>query len=447
MKIMRKMVLALTTILLLSCNQLIDFKNQDQNITNTSDASSQNGSGTTFTQNTPQENPPAHLEDYLEYGNIEITEENLERALSAQPNKAQALHLMEILRNEIVPQATNALLQRFPRTFGHLKDQVIGMGLALNTNDSDTAKASFSMTLGKEDIDGETILSFAYYLTVNYSDFEWSKDVLQDFWRQELEVTVAHEMMHAFMCETLTRGFSGYDTNLNSENDTFPKWFIEGTAEAVCGAVDTIRRENGFGINQNTALNEIQEKLSSDKYSLTSDNITATYKTGYLAVLYLSYLASGSKTLEATDLAQGLDKLLFLIYKGESLSKAIEKISNNKFSDLKNFEDNFAEKGADFVKQLMEKIEGKGEKEEIGRGALLTGNYSDRDLLVNEPLETPTTLFWLNVAKDYFFNEYNNKFTVTDAIKGGSATQSGISGPRPYEKLIEPAPSTQQYSP
>lgn len=432
------MVLALTTILLLSCNQLIDFKNQDQNITNTSDASSQNSSGTTFTPNTPQENPPPHLEDYLVYGNIEITEENLQRALWGQPNIAQALHLMKILRNEIVPQATNALLQRFPRTFGHLKDQVIGMGLALNTSDSDTAKASFSMTLGKEDIDGETILSFAYLLTVNYSGFKWSEDVLQDFWRQELEVTVAHEMMHAFMCETLTRGFSGYDTSLNQGIDTFPKWFIEGTAEAVCGAVDTIRLENGFGINQNTDLNEIQKKLSSEKYSLTSGNITATYKTGYLAVLYLSYLAHGSNSLEAQDLAEGLDTLLSSIHKGESLSNAIRKISKGKFSDLKNFEDNFAEKGADFVKQLMEKIEGKGEKKEIGRGALLTGNYSDRDLLVNEPLKTPTTLFWLNVAKNYFFNEYNDKFTVTDAIKGGSATQSGEPGPRPYEKLTEP---------
>ena len=432
MKIMRKMVLALTTILLLSCNQLIDFKNQGQNITNTSDASSQNGSGTTFTPNTPQENPPAHLEYYLEYGNIEITEENLQSALAGQPNKAQALHLMKILRNEIVPQATNALLQRFPRTFGHLKDQVIGMGLALNTNTDNTAKAAFSMYLGRDDIDGETILSFAYLLTVNYYEFTWSEDVLEEFWRQESEVTIAHEMMHAFMCETLTRGFSGLDHNLSHlTTDKFPSWFIEGTAEAVCGAIDTIRHENGYGITSATTEDDIKKKLSEENYILTSKNVTATYKTGYLAVLYLSYLAHGSNSLEAQDLAEGLDTLLSLIHKGESLSNAIRKISKGKFSDLKNFEDNFAEKGADFVKQLMEKIEGKGEKKEIGRGALLTGNYSDRDLLVNEPLETPTTLFWLNVAKDYFFNEYNDKFTVTDAIKGGSATQPGEPGPPP----------------
>lgn len=441
MKIMRKMVLALTTILLLSCNQLIDFKNQDQNITNTSDASSQNGSGTTFTPNTPQENPPAHLEDYLEYGNIEITEENLESALSAQPNKAQALHLMEILRNEIVPQATNALLQRFPRTFGHLKDQVIGMGLALNTNDSSTAMATFAMGYLYGDGSPYKTMDIRYTLTVNYSSFMWKKNKLQAFSRQELEVTIAHEMMHAFMCETLTRGFTGLDHNLSPLTiDKFPSWFIEGTAEAVCGAIDTIRRENGFGINQNTTLNEIQKKLSSDKFSLTSDNITATYKTGYLAVLYLSYLASGSKTLEATDLAQGLDQLLSLIHKGESLSNAIKKISKDKFSDLKNFEDNFAEKGAHFVKKLMEKIEGKGEKEEIGRGALLTGNYSDRDLLINEPLETQTTLFWLNISNYYYFNKYNDKFTTFDVLKGGSATQSGISGPRPYEKINRTSP-------
>ncbi len=441
MKIMRKMVLALTTILLLSCNQLIDFKNQDQNITNTSDASSQNGSGTTFTPNTPQENPPPHLADYLEYGNIEITEENLNKALWGQPNKAQALHLMEILRNEIVPQATNALLQRFPLTFGHLKDQVIGMGLALNTSSSSTAKAAFNMTLGQEDIDGEKILSFAYWLTVNYSEFDWNGDVLTTLWRQELEATVAHEMMHALMCETLTRGFSGYNTNLTPDDDTFPQWFIEGTAEAVCGAADTIRLENGFGINKDTTVDEIKTKLSNQKYHLTSGELTATYKTGYLAVLYLSYIANGSTSLEATALAQGLDTLLSKIQSGKSLSEVIVEISKNQFSDLADFQSNFAKEGADFVSQLMKNIEDKKEikeEETVGRGALLTGNYSDRDLLVNEPLETPTTLFWLNVADDYFFNEYNDKFTVTDAIKGGSATQSGIPGPRPYEKLTEP---------
>ena len=307
MKIMRKMVLALTTILLLSCNQLIDFKNQDQNITNTSDASSQNGSGTTFTPNTPQENPPPHLEGYLEYGNIEITEENLVRALSAQPNKAQALHLMEILRNEIVPQATNALLQRFPLTFGHLKDQVIGMGLALNTSTSSTAKAAVDMGYMYGDGSPYKTMDIRYTLIVNYAYFTWKENNLQASSRQDLEVTIAHEMMHAFMGETLTRGFTGLDHNLSPvPTDKFPSWFIEGTAEAVCGAIDTIRHERGYGITSNTTEDEIKEKLSSTKYSLTSDEITATYKTGYLAVLYLSYLAQGSNSLEAQDLAEGL---------------------------------------------------------------------------------------------------------------------------------------------
>ena len=433
MKIMRKMVLALTTILLLSCNQLIDFKNQDQNITNTSDASSQNGSGTTFTPNTPQENPPPHLEGYLEYGNIEITEENLQRALWGQPNKAQTLHLMEILRNEIVPQATNALLQRFPRTFGHLKDQVIGMGLALNTSTSSTAKAAVGMGYRYGDGSPYKTMDIRYTLTVNYSSFEWEENKLQAFWRQDLEVTIAHEMMHAFMCETLTRGFTGLDHNLSPvPTDKFPSWFIEGTAEAVCGAIDTIRHERGYGITSNTTEDEIKEKLSGRDYHLKSNEVTATYKTGYLAVLYLSYLAHGSNSLKAQDLAEGLDTLLSLIHKGESLSNAIRKISDDKFSDLKNFEDNFAAAGAPFVKKLIEQIGTEG------RGALLTGNYNDRNLLQDKPLSPPFTLFWLNISDDNYFNKYNDKFTTFDVLKGGSATQPGEPGPRPYEKLTEP---------
>ena len=69
---------------------------------------------------------------------------------------------------------------------------------------------------------------------------------------------------------------------------------------------------------------------------------------------------------------------------------------------------------------------------------MLTENYNDRDLLQDEPLSPPSTLFWLNVASYNYFNKYKDKFTTFDVLKGGSATQSGIPGPRPYEKLTEP---------
>ncbi|MBO5731738.1 MAG: hypothetical protein J6R67_11105 [Treponema sp.] len=383
--------------------------------------------------NAPESPRSIALEDYKYYKNLEITETNLKNALWGHTNLNYVFHLMKILRDEIVPQATNALLNRFPKTFIHLKDQVIGMGLALNTNESSTAKAIFEMGYMYGNESPYKTMDIRYTLIVNYSNFQWEENKLQDFWRQELEVTVAHEMMHAFMCETLTRGFTGLEHNLSHQTtDKFPSWFIEGTAEAVCGAIDTIRHENGYGINQNTALNEIQEKLSSNKYSLTSDEITATYKTGYLAVLYLSYLAHGSNSLEAQDLAEGLDTLLSRIHSGQSLSDTIVEISSNKFSSLQDFEDNFAAEGAPFVKKLIEQIG------TVGRGALLTGNYNDRDLLQDEPLSPPSTLFWLNVASYSYFNKYKDKFTTFDVLKGGSATQSGIPGPRPYEKLTEP---------
>jgi hypothetical protein len=442
----------------LACEHQSELKNPEPTLSNpTSSDTTTPSEENTGKDNVPDtvspSNPPSHsedteegnnsnapesprsiaLEDYKYYKNLEITETNLKNAVSGHTNLNYVFHLMKILRDEIVPQATNALLQRFPLTFGHLKDQVIGMGLALNTNESSTAKAIFDMGYMYGNESPYKTMDIRYTLIVNYSNFKWEENKLQAFSRQELEVTIAHEMMHAFMCETLTRGFTGLDHNLSHQTtDKFPSWFIEGTAETVCGAIDTIRLKNGFGINQNTALNEIQEKLSSNKYSLTSDEITATYKTGYLAVLYLSYLAHGSNSLEAQDLAEGLDTLLSRIHSGQSLSDTIVEISNKKFSSLQNFEDNFATEGALFVKKLIEQIG------TVGRGALLTGNYNDRDLLQDEPLSPPSTLFWLNISNYNYFNKYKDKFTTFDVLKGGSATQSGIPGPRSYEKLTEP---------
>ena len=357
----------------LACTQQVDINELGENIPNSpiSDASSPVGgnSGQTGSTGAPASPVSSAWEDYNYYKNLEIKEENLISALSAQDNKAHAIHLMKILRDEIVPQATHALLKRFPQTFGHLKDQVIGMGLALNTSASSTAKAAVDMGYRYGDGSPYKTMDIRYTLTINYSDFEWEENKLQAFWRQDLEVTIAHEMMHAFMCETLTRGFTGLDHNLSpAPTDKFPSWFIEGTAEAVCGAIDTIRHERVYGITSNTTEDKIKEKLSEGAYHLKSNEVTATYKTGYLAVLYLSYLAHGSNSLEAQDLAEGLDTLLSRIHSGQSLSDTIVEISSSKFSDLKNFEDNFAEKGADFVKKLMEKYRRKrGEKRDRTR--------------------------------------------------------------------------------
>ena len=420
----------------LACTQQVDINELGENITNPpiSDTSSPVGgnSGQTGSTGAPASPVSSAWEDYNYYKNLEIKEENLTSALIAQDNKAHALYLMKILRDEIVPQATNALLKRFPQTFSHLKDQVIGMGLALNTSEQSTAKATFGMGYSFGNETPYKTMNIRYTLTVNYSNFEWDGDKLKNFWRQELEATVAHEMMHAFMCETLTRGFTGLDHDLSPiTSNKFPLWFIEGTAETICGAADMIRLENGFGIDKTTTEDAIKEILSSDKYHLTSGKINATYKTGYLAVLYLSYLTNGSTSLEAPDLAKGLDTLLSKIHKGASLSDAIVEISNEnkKFSSLEDFEARFATEGAHFIKSLMTTMT------DTDRGAILTGKYSDRDLLDDIPFDTH--LFWLNIVTDNYYNKFDDKFTTFDILKGGSATQSGEAGPRSYEKLTQ----------
>ena len=437
-KVSRKIVfsvLVLVSLLLLACAQLGDGKTPAQNIhpesLGTEDHHSQDAIPATpsldpFVGESATE---ALLEDYWYYKNlkIETSTEGLEQVLRSHANPDHVLHLMKVLRDEIVPQATHALLHRFPQTFGHLRNQVIGLNLVLNTT-GNSEKALFKMGYKYGNEEPYKSMNVKYDLIIDYSPFEWKANKLTDLWRRDLETTVTHEMMHAFMFETLTCGSAGIDINLNQHNDVFPFWFIEGTAEAVCGAADYIRMHNGFGITSGTSEEDIK-KILSQTHPLTADSFQSRYNTGYLAVMYLGYLGGG-KSLEATSIAQGLDSLLSLIHSGQSLSGAIAKISNNEFSGLEDFEQSFAQKGAGFVRSLMNEI---GEE---GCGGLLNGDYNDTFLLKNEIFDTP--LFWLNVTAKNYYNEYNDLLTSYDVCKGGSATREGVAGPRPYaEKLLQ----------
>ena len=371
------------------------------------------------------QNPPPVWSDY-EYNKgqqVEVGNDYLSPILNYQDNKAHAAHLLKILRDEVVPQSVQALLRTFPKTFGYLQGREIGMGVALNTLEKATV-ASFSSVFSYAS--ASEPVSTMYGLTVGYARFSWEKDkdVLAAHSRKELESAVAHEMMHALMCESLTCGYTGCDSNLNVDSSQmFPVWFREGTAEAVCGAARsvwlTVKRKYK---PERMEQQYIKEFLRD--HPLTKDAFISKYQTGYLAAMYLGWLANGRTSMEPAAIAAGLDTLLSQVHSGKSLSDAIRDNSQGNFSSLSDFESKFISTNKDVVDFCVELINKIGS----GRGSVLVSSYANDDnLLPDTPVDSP--LFWLYVRRETYTNKYNDSIAAQQMFKGGAVTKQGIPGP------------------
>ena len=329
--------------------------------------------------------------------------------------KAEWKTLKTVLKEQIVPQAVTVLLETFPETFGYLKDSSIGIGLSVYGNDSSSTVASVMMRSAH--ISGTpAIVDLAYSLRVNTS-FLSLDDAdhynLTPVSRVNLESTIVHEMMHALMDEALTGGMAGVDQNMKF-TEAFPSWFIEGTAQAAGGGADDVG--SWLRIGGSTSEKDIQALLDG-KNKLGSGTTASQYATGYLAAMYLGYLAAGGNSVGASDVASGLDRILNDVRGGKSLNQSIADNTNNTYSGIDDFEGRFAQDGASFVRKFI------GEAG-VGRGALVTGNYRENNLLEDVNLNQP--LFKLNTDYTEVWNEYPDGYTV---ISGGQANQAGVAGP------------------
>lgn len=413
-----------------ACNQLVDAKLPEQgnppppSSTSPTDQKSTSGYGLAAD----------FWSDYEYNKNQEIREDSeyLSPILDFQENRAHAAHMLGILRDEVVPQVVNALVNAFPKTFGYLRGRNIGMGVGLNTAE-DQALACF-FTDVPHTVPSEPI-STTYGLYIGYGGFAWNEDnTLMANSRKELESTVAHEMTHALMCESLTAGFMGYDNQLNKVPDeAFPLWFREGTAEAASGCARVIRlnlqkKYPDYPITEEDErqldVTDAEMKKFMEDNSLTNGKYNGTYQIGWLAVMYLGYLAVGGTSMESVDIARGLDTILSQIHGGASLSQAIADNSRGKFSGLADFEAKFTaenDEAVSFAVALMNKIGS-------GRGSILVQSYADDDdLFPDAPLES--SLFWSYVRRDRYTNNYDEKITAAQMFKGGFATKEGVPGP------------------
>lgn len=389
--------------------------------------------------------PQVALSDFSDYEyykknyRLSVDNEDLEKnVLRYHTNKEFTLHLLEVLREQVIPQSVDALLKKFPKTFGYLSGKNIGMGLALNSHSkSEVAGFGYQIPLS---YNADSIPDASEcFLEVSYSpDWMGGDGRLQEHFRKELEGSVAHEMMHAMMFESLTYGMytMRHSHQVLHSADPFPIWFREGTAAAVNGSARFIWNMMTKKVFMSTmTADKVKEFLT--EYPLTGNTSYSTYRTGYLAVLYLSYVACGNQ-LNPVAMAEGLDAIMSRIHGGASLSEAVKVVSGGKYASLSDFESQFTGNNSsvvDFCVALLNAVkysQKKANNVESSRGSLLAETWgdnaaSDDDLLPDEPLES--SLFWLYVRRDLYVNKYGGTIPAAQMFKGGAAYAKGNPGP------------------
>lgn len=296
------------------------------------------------------------------------------------------------IKNTYMPKLLGCIKSALPQS---AEPTVAGMGIGLKMYYSNDSTLAYVSSNG---------VSFQLGVNLKYLNESASKIAMTD----DLATTIAHEMTHAVMFDAVTNGMLG-----TAGADPFPDWFIEGTAQAVGGAINYCQELT------NVIMPKGNDKAIQNWLSKLTDTSNAynAYAQGYLASMYLGYTAGGGGAVNASTISNGLDNILKDIEDGFSLSQAIFRQTNGKYADLADFEDSFAKDAVGFVKNLVTAI-GNG----TGSIASPNGLSGTKDSLLKG--SATNNYFTLNENESgHVVNNMQGKNTYTG---GGATTTSGI---------------------
>lgn len=334
--------------------------------------------------------------------------------------------IADTLQTSIVPQIVTAIMGKYT-AFNYLTGSSIGIGLNLYSDNTSSTLAAVSLgTSYFPLLDGTNKgNSLTYSLEVNVAKIGNLSDPVD---RNNLEQTIAHEMIHAFMDEATTVGMTGIATS--GKVKAFPSWFVEGMAQTASGPGNWTRGSS-LNLSETSTTTEITNALNSSQAKLGSGGTPSEYGTGYLACMYLGYLASGKTanmsdpTAAAAVITQGVSSILSKLIEGKSLTKVINETTGGKYTSIDSFENDFA-KDADalaFIQRLLKYTStslDSGNK--LVGGGLLSGSLSNGDPVADNNI-SGLRLFALNTGNTQIENKYPSDITI---LSGGGATVDGI---------------------
>lgn len=312
-------------------------------------------------------------------------------------SSTQIGNLESALVDSIVPQAVNKLLSTFGSSLGSDLTQISDeIGLKIYRDNSSTlAYVSNRYGYYSNGALAPEAMQLNLSVNVNTLGFDASGNLTADS-RKALEDTIVHEMMHALMDDTLVNGMIGAVDGVLDSSNSFPKWFKEGMAQTVAGGCTNSNDwvNGGLGITSSSSESQISStvKASSNKLSNSSSN-SSSYGTGYLACMYLGWMAAGKPaSVDSSSIASGLNTVLKKLQDGDSLSDVVSSVSGGTYSSLSDFESKFGDtQSSKFIKDLVTAVGNTGNGSVVAsltsNDLLPDTNASSSDYKVNKNSE------------------------------------------------------------
>lgn len=296
---------------------------------------------------------------------------------------AQEGTLNNVLANSIVPHAVNSFLNTFnvfqnASNNNQLSNQI---GLQLyKQSSSELAYVAIQYSYNRDTgVISDNSIKLNLSVNVASLSFDSSNNLTADS-RIALETTIVHEMMHAFMDDLLTGGMIGAKDGKVDKASKFPSWFSEGMAQSAAGGCANVNDwvNNGLQLTSSSSLDKISSTVKSSAHKLSSGSTSSQYGTGYLATMYLGYMAAGKPAnLTSANLAGGLNTVMQKLADGQTLSDVIKDVSGGKYSSLTDFERKFGDTDSSlFIEELLREVGN------AGNGGVI-GALTDSDLLAD----------------------------------------------------------------
>lgn len=234
------------------------------------------------------------------------------------------------MANDVVTASSFAvgkLQSNFQQLFANGSSPGVKVGLRLgNIDGSNNTLARADLSMHTEDDPIGTHTEMTLKMEVDTSDYNPATYTSNNDSAYKLYSTIAHEMTHLVMYDTLT------DAMLDGASK-FPKWFTEGMAQTSSGDGGWF----SYSLDSNSTDDAIRNYMSQID--------SMPYGAGYLACMYLGYAAaskSASATLPVTsdNIKSGLNDVL-----GELSDSKSNKSFDDVIKDTTNYNS-----VADFVK-------------------------------------------------------------------------------------------------
>ena len=301
--------------------------------------------------------------------------------------------------------AASKITTAYPSLANASSDVTIGLDVHnIDGKNNTLASAQLSMRYTSE------WTQMTYTMNIDSSDYNpASFDTMSDAQKADLAATIAHEMTHLIMQDTLTGGMTGANR--------FPTWFIEGTAQTSSGDGGWVY--GGIGASTDDAsIKSYMSKLDS-----------LPYGAGYLATMALGYevakVQNPASTVDPSTIKDGLDKLFDTLVKqgqNQNLNTAIKTATNGQYQSLSDFETKFKNGNNDLLNDVKSILTQKNNAVNPKSGSLLAGSLGKAQSETFNPNNITNAAgvkYVLDPSATAFANSFGTGFpTVPQPVRG-----------------------------